>query len=232
LFQEAPVPIRAEHLDALNTLYRKKPVAVLDDLRRALDTPSRTTIFRVLSFAGYLTSYSDAGRYYTLKPIPKFDNQGLWLYRGIGFSSHGTLRATVTYLVENSPAGQTHEELEELLQLRVHDTLRLLVNAQALARQRLQQAYVYLSARPQVARVQWAQRQQLAAELAAAVELEPSRVIDVLLDVIRHPENDAGAVASRLRAAGHPVTREQVEVVFARYALKKTAPSRSRRSRR
>lgn len=226
------MPIHAEYVCALENLYRSKPVAVLDDLRRALDTHSRTTIFRVLSVAGYLSSYSDAGRYYTLKRIPRFDRHGIWLYRGVGFSSHGTLRATVTYLVEKSAAGQTHEELQQLLQLRVHDTLRLLVRAQALTRERFQQAYVYLSSKPEMASVQRAKRQQLAAALPAATQLEPSLVIDVLVDVIRHPKDDAGAVASRLRALGRSVTLDQAEAIFARYALKKTVRSRSRRSLR
>ncbi len=227
------MPIHAGYLSALETLYRSKPVVVLEDLREALDTHSRTTIFRVLSAAGYLTSYSDAGRYYTLKRIPKFDRQGIWLYRGIGFSSHRTLRATVTYLTEKSPAGQTHGELEDLLQLRVHDTLRLLVHAQVLTRERFEEGiYVYLSSKPKVASVQWAKRQQLASGAPSPAELEPSRVIDVLVDVIRHPKDDASAVARRLRALGHSVTSEQAEAIFARYDLKKTVRSRSRRSLR
>ena len=226
------MPIHAGYLSALETLYRSKRVVVLDDLREALDTHSRTTIFRVLSAAGYLTSYSDAGRYYTLKRIPKFDSRGIWLYRGIGFSSHGTLRATVTYLVEKSPAGQTHDELQDLLQLRVHDTLRLLVHARALTRERFEEVYVYLSSKPKVASAQWTKRQQLAAGAPSRAELEPSRVIDVLVDVIRHPKDDAGAVARRLRALGHRVTPEQAEAIFARYDLKKTVRSRSRRFRR
>ena len=78
MFQEA---IDAAYVSALEDLYRSQPVAVLDDLREALDTHgtcvshSRTTIFRILSTAGYLTSYSHAGRYYTLKRIPKFDSR-------------------------------------------------------------------------------------------------------------------------------------------------------------
>lgn len=226
------MPIHAEYVSALEDLYRSKPVAILDDLREALDTHSRTTIFRVLSAAGYLTSYSHAGRYYSLKRIPKFDSQGIWLYRGIGFSSHGTLRATVTYLTEKSPAGQTHGELQDLLQLRVHDTLRLLVHAQGLTRERFEEVYVYLSSKPKVASAQWAKRQQLAAGVPSPAELEPSRVIDVLVDVIRHPKDDASAVAIRLRALGHRVTSEQAEAIFARYDLKKTVRSRSRRWRR
>lgn len=206
-------------------------MALLDDLREALHTQSRTTIFRVLSVAGYLTSYSHAGRYYTLKRIPKFDSHGIWLHRDIGFSRYGTLRATVTQLVEKSSAGQTHRELQDLLQLRVHDTLRLLIQDHALTRKQFQDAYLYLSSKPKRASAQWAQRQQLAAA-AVGEELEPSRVIDVLVDVVRHPSDDAGTISGRLRALGQAVTAEQVEAVFTRYDLKKTARSRSRRWKR
>jgi len=66
----------------------------LNDLRAALGTTSRTTIFRILKGVGYFTSYSHAGRYYTLRRIPKFDRWGLWAWRDVRFSSHGTLRAT------------------------------------------------------------------------------------------------------------------------------------------
>lgn len=225
------MPIDPQYLSALDELYRTKQVAPLDDLRKALHTPSRTTIFRVLSAAGYRTSYSDAGRYYTLKRIPQFDSNGIWLHRGIGFSRYGTLRATVIHLVEISPSGQTHSELQDVLQLRVHDTLRLLIQDHALTRKQFQDAYLYLSSKPKRASAQWAQRQRLAAP-AIPVELEPSRVIDVLIDVVRHPSDDAGAVSRRLRALGHAVTAEQVEAVFTRYDLKKTARSRSRRLKR
>ena len=229
MFQEV-CRIDPQYLSALEKLYRTKRVALLDDLREALHTPSRTTIFRVLSAAGYRTSYSHAGRYYTLKRIPKFDSHGIWLHRDIGFSLHGTLRATVIHIVEKSPAGQTHGELQEMLQLRVHDTLRLLIQDHALTRKQFQDAYVYLSCKPKRASAQWAQRQQLAAA-AFPAELDPARVIDVLVDVVRHRSDDTGAVSRRLRALGQPVTTQQVEAVFTRYGLKKTARSSSRHSR-
>src|SRR5437870_1792949 len=117
---------QSHYLPALHKLFRTRPVALLSDLRKALQTPSRTTVFRVLSSVGYLASYCHAGRYeyYTLKRIPQFDPRGLWHYRQIGFSSQRTLRATLVHLVETSPAGQTHEELQDVLLLRVHNTDR------------------------------------------------------------------------------------------------------------
>ena len=142
---------QSHYLPTLHKLFRTRPVALLSDLRKALQTPSRTTVFRVLSSVGYLTSYSHAGRYYTLKRIPQFDPRGLWHYRQIGFSSQRTLGATLVHLVETSPAGQTHEELQEVLLLRVHNTLRLLVRARELQRKLFQDVYVYLSAKPKPA---------------------------------------------------------------------------------
>lgn len=224
------MPIDAQYLSALDALYRTRQAALLDDLRKALGTQSRTTIFRVLRAAGYTTSYSHAGRYYTLNRIPKFDSQGIWIYRGIGFSAHGTLRATVTHLVETSRAGQTHGELQNLLHLRVHDTLRLLIGAAELSRRQFEQSYVYLSSKTERASAQWAQRQQLA--VAAPVQMAPSHVIEVLLELIRHPTDNVDTLAQKLRESGHAISPAQTEAILDRYDLKKTLRARSRRWKR
>jgi hypothetical protein len=195
-----------------------------------LRTASRTTVFRALRAVGALTSFSHTGRYYTLTRIPRFDPRGLWWYHDIGFSTHGTLRRTLVRLVEGSPAGQTHDALRAVVRLRVHDTLRLLVQAGAIVRDPGPDASVYLSASPDVAAAQRRARQQT--DVSAPVALDLAQLIDVLVDVIRHPQDDVAAVARRLRAAGHPVSTEQVEAIFARYDLKKTLYSPSRRSRR
>jgi hypothetical protein len=222
----SPVPAPAP----LEALFRRRPVVDLDTLRRTLHTTSRTTVFRALRPLDYLTSYSHGGRYYTLRRIPRFDAQGLWWHDTIGFSTHGTLRHTLVALVEAAPAGQTHEELRDIVRLRVHDTLRQLVAAGACVRRPWEGVSVYLSAQTARAEAQWGQRQ--AVSTPAPLVLDAARVIEVLVEAIRHPHSEAAAIAKRLRAAGHPMPASQVEAVFARYGLKKTAPARSPRSRR
>lgn len=219
-------------LSRLNQLFRGKRAALLNDLRAALGTTSRTTIFRILKAVGSFTSYSHAGRYYTLRRIPQFDRWGLWAWRDVGFSSHGTLRATSVFLVEQSAAGQTHAELEQRLGLRVYDTLRGLVEAGAITRERFEDVYLYLSADPKKAGAQIAARRELQVPApASALPLDPLLVIDILVQVIHHPGEDAGGIAGRLRAAGRAVTARQVDQVFLAYGVKKTAArSRSRRS--
>ena len=195
-------------------------------------------MLRVLSRIGYLTSYSHAGSYYTLRNIPAFDAVGLWFRGEIRFSRHHTLRATVVVLVKQSPTGHTHEELQALLRLRVYDTLRSLVADKALARDSLAGVYVYLHPDGEVASAQMARRRQSVASSAPlasspAAPLDPTHVIEVLVAVIHAPKDDARAIAAQLQARGLALSRVEVESVFRAYGLgKKTARSPSRRSRR
>lgn len=230
-------PHRDPQVQVLEKLFRRKPIATLAEMQRSLGSSTRT-VLRALKRVGYLTSYSHAGRYYTLSRLPTFDAAGLWFYGEIRFSRHRTLRATVVVLVKQSPAGHTHEELQALLRLRVHDTLRSLVADKALARDRFMGVYVYLHPDGEVASAQMTRRRDLAAPSAPlppspAAPLDTARVIDVLVAVIHAPKDDARAIAARLRARGLALTAEQVDGVFTAYGLeKKTARSPSRRSRR
>lgn len=221
-------------VDALRSWFQVHPVAELDDLRRTLKLATRS-VFRVLSRAGYLSSFSHAGRYYTLTGIPRFDGQGLWFQGHVGFSRYGTLRSTLIHLVGRSPAGHTHDELQAIVRLRVHDTLRSLVAAKLIGRELAEALYVYLSATPAVAKAQLAKRHKMlaAAQPPPALPLDIARVIDVLVAVIRQPDAGVSQIAAGLRRRGLPVSDEQVEATLAHYSLeKKTARSASRRSPR
>lgn len=224
-----------EQSRSLKSLFQRKAVVTLKDLRRRLRATSRTTLLRALQRVGYTTSYSDAGRYYTLLDIPRFDAQGLWFWQNVGFSVHGTLRAALESLIAEAPAGHTHQELQAILRLRVHDTLRDLVEARRIARERVEAVYVYFAVDRSAARVQRARRHEIQ-ETRQAVSVPPidwARVIGVLLAVIQEPRAGVGKVAASLRERGLGVTDPQVEAVFRRYDLeKKTAHSRSRPWRR
>ncbi|MEK6778097.1 MAG: hypothetical protein AABY80_00380 [Candidatus Deferrimicrobiota bacterium] len=227
------MPSKRDWAQILAPLFRRTPVALLDQLCRALKTTSRTTVFRALTAIGYLTSYSHAGRYYTLKHLPQFDAHGLWFFRDVRFSVHRTLRATVEFMVRQAPAGYTHEELQAILGLRVHDPLRSLVNSGGLTRERVGPLYVYVDLVPQAAAAQLARRRACALAAPAKTPLDLPRVVDVLVAVIRDPRASASQIAAYCRARGLSLTDAQVEDVFARYDLgKKTAPSRSRHSGR
>jgi len=215
-------------------LFQRQSGADLSTLSAALKTSSRMSVFRRLSVLGYLSSYSHAGRYYTLRDIPPFDPDGLWQYQGVCFSRDGSLRATVERLVEQSDTGRTHPELHARLQVRVHNTLLDLVEGRRIGRETWRGHDLYLSATPARAESQLSLRQQQPAGLVPPLpEPSPAVVIEVLLDLVQSASVRPAAdrVAERLAARGLPITIDQVEAIFSRYGLKKTAPSRSPRSR-
>jgi hypothetical protein len=222
--------------DALLRLFRRKKIADLDAVLTAIDSRSRMTAFRRLSAVGYLSSYSHAGRYYTLRGVPEFDAEGLWQHGGVLFSRAGTLKEAVAGMVRQAEAGQFHRELQLRLGLRVHNTLADLVEKRRVGRERFQGEYLYVSADAERAAIQVARRAQIGREPKLAEErLDPMLVIEVLAEVIHGSvvQLDAEDVASRLVARGVAASVAQVEEIFRRHDVgKKTAPSRSPRSRR
>ncbi len=194
------------------------------------------SVFRRLSAVGYLTSYSHAGRYYTIEEVPEFDEEGLWHHQGVSFSRHGSLKNTVEHLVSDSEAGRTHPELELSLRVRVHNTLLNLVEEKRIGRVHLPRSYLYVNAKRRKAKAQIARRHE---ELeAGAIEreekLSSTIVVEVLLEIIHGAKVGAEpqAIAARLAARGVSVTASQVEALLEEHGIKKTAKSRSRRSRR
>jgi len=117
----------------------------LEMIKRILNTTSRMTVFRNLKSIGYHSSYSHAGKYYTLCSIPMFDIHGLWSYGGIHFSEHGNLMETITILVKRSEAGYFASELEQLLGIFVHNALGNLFSKGRLQREQIGDQYLYLS---------------------------------------------------------------------------------------
>jgi len=234
------MPTRDQTCSRLRRYFTRSPVADLDTLKRVIETPSRTTVFRALSEIGYQTSCSHAGRYYTLQDIPRFDDDGLWVHNGTLFSEHGTLRATVVRLVEVAPAGRTHAELQMRLQLRVQDTLRELARAGDLGRLKIDRIFLYLAIDPATAEAQVLERR-------SSLEAPPSPgppapvtstshlVIEVLVEIIHDARARAcpAAIVQRLGARGVQVTQAQVQQVLSEHGIeKKRARFRSRRSRR
>lgn len=221
----------------INALFRKTPVMQMRDIAQGVGPRSRRSLFRDLTALGYLSSYTHTGRYYTLMSVPTFDADGLWRYQGIGFSRDGTLKATVQRLVETSDAGRTHHELHLRLGVRVHNPLLDLVAATTLGREAIANEYVYVAAARARATVQLGRRRALVTAGAVSAPPTAALAVEVLIEVIhgaRVPPPDAATVAARLGARGIRATVSEVAAVLDRHGLggKKTAPSRSRRSRR
>lgn len=138
-------PIQFEAANLVKLL-RKQRVATLDELKGALGTKVTVTVFRKLKALAYRSSYSHRGRYYTLNEVARFNERGLWTFRGIRFSRHGTLLATAEAFIRASDKGFFAGELErELGVVGVKDALTTLIGRAQIARKEVSGRYLYCS---------------------------------------------------------------------------------------
>ena len=145
--------------DRLVSFLRDQKVATMPQLKRALGTSVTFTVLRKLSPLGYRSSYSHGGTYYTLDSIAQYDELGLWSYRDIHFSRHGTLLNTAATLVTNATAGYFTDELDAVVRVATKDALRHLVQQDRLDRRKLTGRYLYCATQRQRRQEQWAARQ-------------------------------------------------------------------------
>ena len=215
-----------ESKEALIKLFKKNHIADLDKLFSVLETNSRMSVFRRLKLIGYFTSYTDAGRFYTIKGIPMFDSWGLWFYKGIGFSQTGTLKATVIEIVNSSSSGRTPKELLHLLQIRVpntlHNTLHGLVKSNTLSRHRLDGLCLYTNTHPEKMKAQLKARHQAIQKPVQLIKsISTETTIAVLVEALRESKViiPPSTIVSRLAVRGMAVTIEQVDQIFSQYGI-------------
>jgi hypothetical protein len=127
-------------------LLLERKIATMPELKAALGTDTDLTVFRKLHELSYHSSYSHRGKYYTLDEIARFDELGLWSFRAVWFSEHGTLLRTCEVLVNQAEAGYATDELENLLHVGVKDPLRKLALEERVYREKIGGRFVHFAA--------------------------------------------------------------------------------------
>lgn len=197
-----------------------KPVIVLEEMQKALNSASRATVFRHLMKVSYRRSYNHNGKYYTKHDLTRYDRHGIFSYKSIHFSCDGNLVSTITRLVCESSAGQTQRELQELLKVRVQTSLTTMIHDKKLARAKVAGHFIYLHPDSHNREAQLIKRSEIIEERKFAIEaVTDAVVIEVLLILIRHPGSKAGEVTRRLKGHSPPITMQHTRVVFDRYNL-------------
>lgn len=211
----------------LENFIKSRRVVQMRDLFEVVESTSRMTVFRRLSGVEYLCSYTHAGRYYTLFDIARFDSDGIWFYDDIGFSQNGSLKNTVTYLVDNGDGGKFHSDLQRQLRVRVHNVLLDLVRSKQIKRTKFEGQFLYLSSDKARSTKQVEQRDKLSKQLRRIpVYITESIVIEILAEVIRQSKRHlrVDQVASALAIRGLPIAEKDVMTVFDHYDIEKKTP--------
>lgn len=138
----------------LITYIKEKKIVTMDEVKALLNTNVRMTAFRKLSQLNYISSCSHSGKYYTLKPIARFNKNGIWIYKSVMFSKYGTLKKTIVTLIEKSSKGYTAIELNNLLKVKVEDALLDLSKSKTVIRKKMSGVYVYYTTLPNLSKQQ------------------------------------------------------------------------------
>lgn len=204
-------------------IFRKRKVLTALELASLLQC-SLPTVKRRLKQWNTHTSYNKNGRYYVLADVPRFDNNGLWRYRGICFSRHGNLTKTLVNLVKNSSAGLNASEIGGLLAMQPRAFLSLFRNHPQLRREKHQGAFVYFSSDETI----YARQRSRRLEMVRSARLPPDVLaVAILAESIKNPHLSVEELCVHLCKKGYKVTIECVRNLFAFHglALKKTPRS-------
>lgn len=220
------MPAQLPPKERLLKLFHRRPCWMLADLAHSLDR-ALISVRRLLKQIGYFRSYTDNGKWYTLRDSPQFNREGIWHHKKIGFSKHGSLIATIGCLVARSPSGLSARELGQKLQHPCHAVLTSLHKGQVLDRIKVQGEFRYLTTEESINR---RQREQAAVLQPPdlATTLSTQAAVWVLVEHIRNPALSFEQIAAHLQEQRQlTLAPESISRFFVEHDLKKTpeAPS-------
>jgi hypothetical protein len=196
---------------------RKKKMLSLKELCKIASCCSMT-VWRNLKTVGYYTSFSHNARYWMLADTPRFDKDGLWFYRDVGFSVHGTLPRIISKLINDSAMGMTPREVSERLRVRAQNQLHDAFVQGHVHRVSLGRTQLYVSEEPEVQAQQLQQRQE---HTNANDSVSDSHTIAILVEFVHTPRSSAKRIAAILGTRGLHVTTQNVQRIIDTYDLRK-----------
>jgi hypothetical protein len=145
------------------------------------------------------TSINQNGRYYTLPGIPAFDQNGLWKYQAVLFSTHGNLKQTIISLIANSPKGLSAVEIAGIVDIAPNSSfLSQFKNVAGVKREKNRGRFVYLSDRPEI------RSRQKQRWVTTAFPTDAQAVV-LLVQLIKHPELGVEQLADHVSEQGQSV---------------------------
>jgi len=214
--------IKKEHMALL--AFRHNKVMTVPQLARLLHC-SPTTVRRRLNEWNVYTSYNKNGQFYTLPSVPQFSKKGLWQYRGIFFSKHGTLKNTIIHFVRTSPKGLSNAELAEIIGVNPQSFMPQFKQLTEVRREKVGRQVVYYSSDPQVYQ---SQKEKRFPPEPSLEKLPPdAENIAILVERIRNPKSSIAELSRILSRKGYTIGEGTIRGLFQHHGLLKKTPDTS-----
>jgi hypothetical protein len=179
------------------------------------------SIRRHLKHIGYYSSFTHNSRWYTLKSIPQFDQNGLWFIDDIGFSKHGNLKQTILHFINKSAQGLLARDLNKLLATPCYAVLNHMYKSQSIDRVQSASGFIYISTNETKKQRQLHRIKAQQTKTDDRLQLNAISTVYVLVEYIKNP--DATFKALSIAAEKHQVIAppEAIERLFEKHDIKK-----------
>ncbi len=203
------------------TAFRRRKALTVMELHELFGCSLRTVQRRLKTWQSR-TSFNHNGRFYTLPDIPIFDAYGLWHYRDISFSMHGTLKKTVVRLVHDSPHGLSAAEIGEILRMNPQSFLSHFQNEPGLYRKKVGRRFIWFASDTGIRKKQHQGRTEMERQEHIVLPSDREAVL-LLVDLLHHPGASIKDIARRLKPKGVEVGPEIIRDFLTHHdLLKKT----------
>lgn len=216
--------ISHEKIENAFSVLKKEKVFDFSYLLSLLNCSVRTGRFYLKKWKAY-SSYNQNGRYYTVPGVPRFDGNGLWRYRDIFFSDHGTLKSTVIHLINAASGGLTGNQIGEIVGISPRSFLHHFRDISGIRREKREGVYIYFS--DDVERYE----QQAVNRLEAPEfdgPMSDADVVLILVALIKHHEITAHDLAQLPEVRAKKITPQAIDEYLKQHGLEKKAPSSNR----
>ncbi len=202
----------------LAELFKQEKCYTIDELSWRLNY-SLISIRRFLKVIGYYSSFTHNSKWYTLRSIPSFNQNGIWFYQDIGFCKHGNLNQTIGRFIDKSFQGLTAKDLFNMLSVPCHPVLNQMYKKKKI--DRYHTGFVYLSVSESKKRLQL-KRLQVLTPAQKIERLNPQTAVYVLVELIKNPKASFVELSVAVNKKGVKASQRAIAQLFKDYDLKKT----------
>jgi hypothetical protein len=206
----------------LSELFKQKKCYTIQQLSQCLNY-SLISIRRFLKVIGYYSSFTHNSKWYTLRSIPSFDNNGIWFYQDIGFCKHGNLNQTIGSFIDKSFQGLTAKDLFNILSVPCHPVLNQMYKKEKIDRFNTPKGFVYLTVSEGKKQLQL-KRLQVLTPPKKIEHLNPQTAVYVLVEFIKNPKASFFELSIAVEKKGVKASQQVVAQLFKDYDLKKNPP--------
>ena len=206
---------------------KKSKVFTAEDLMNEIDC-SYSFARSVLKTQSALSSLNHNARFYTLPQNLKFNQDGLWFYRDVAFSSHGNLTKTVVALVKNSNAGLSFNDLKYSLRMKTHSIQSMLPGIAELKIEKLNGRLFYFFNEKDIYEGQKVERESLIQkDFIVRKSFSEIEALWILIERLIHPRKSLQQLCDKLKSKIGLIERQHVEKYFRKRGIdiKKNPPS-------